>query len=330
MVSPIRFGLIGAGRWGKVYIRTIEALSNRCHLTYLCTNQAANAVLVKPTVHIVPHWRACLQADDCDALIVATPPHTHAEIVAASLEAGKPCIVEKPLCVDLETAKRLDELVRATGVPVLVDYTHLFDSAYQALKVHIQQSGEPIRVVMSEGMAFGPFRRETAALWDWCPHDVGLCLDLIGEAPRLIDVLGGPCSPDGVPEQLSLRLDFPSSACAWIHAGRLSWKKRRHLTVWTDTWLYHWDAQSHERLVRYPARFSERYMVPLPASMQPETLMVESQQTPMERMVAYFLDGIRGGDRRYFGTSASMVVTQVLAECERKLNREQAWHQTNI
>jgi len=143
---PVRLGLIGAGRWGKVYIRTLLSLPDRCRLTHLCTSKPENAALIPHPVTIVPGWRELIAAD-CDAVIIATPPQTHAELLEACVKAGKPCVVEKPLCFDVATAERLDRLVQAAGIPVLVDHTHVLTSAYETLKRTVKQAGEPVRMV---------------------------------------------------------------------------------------------------------------------------------------------------------------------------------------
>ena len=145
-MTPPRLGLIGVGRWGKVYLRTLASLSDRCRLSGLCTSNPENADGLGPSVTVTPDWRALVQSD-CDAVIIATPPATHAQIVEACLEAGKPCLVEKPLCLDVATAERLHRRVQASGVPVLVDHTQLFSPAYQALREAVVRGGELIERV---------------------------------------------------------------------------------------------------------------------------------------------------------------------------------------
>jgi len=54
--------------------------------------------------------------DDVDALLVITPPHTHAELVRAALRAGKPVLCELPLAPDPATARALFEEAEAAGV----------------------------------------------------------------------------------------------------------------------------------------------------------------------------------------------------------------------
>ncbi len=315
MATPVRVGLIGVGRWGKHYLQTLLALADRCQVTHLATSREENAHLVPHPVTVVADWRQLLRAD-CDAVVVASPPDTHAQIVEACLEAGKPCMVEKPVCLDMATADRLHRRVETSAVPVLVDYVHLFSPAYRVLKEAMDQAGESIRVMLSEGMGFGPFRARTSVLWDWAPHDVSLCLDLVGHAPIHVAALGGPSDPRGQPELISVRLDFPNDVCAWIQAGRLSPLKRRNLSVFTNTHLYQLDDLGSRPPTVSSIDVSARETDGIPAVLDPRPLTVASTLTPLASALCYFFDGLAGGDRDYFGLERSVEITRVLAKCE--------------
>ncbi len=318
-----RFGLIGAGRWGKVYIRTLLSLPERCRLTHLATSRPENGALIPHPVTVVSDWRELVRMD-CDAVIIATPPSTHAEILEACVTAGKPCIVEKPLCLDQERAQRIHESVERSGIPVLVNHVHLFNPAYLALKHALQAAASPIRVIVSEGMSLGPFRPDTSALWDWCPHDLSLCLDLLATVPCTVDALAGPGEPDGVPEMVALRLGFPRGEQAWVHAGRLSAEKRRTLSVFTDERLFVWDDLAREPVTVQTIRFGPRYLDRSIETQQPRVAVPVMGQKPMEEMIRYFLEGLSGGDRTRFGTNFALDVVTVLAGCEEALQRSAA------
>ena len=317
----VRLGLIGLGRWGKVYVRTLLSLGDRCRVVGLGTRNPANADLVPYPVEVTADWRQVISSA-CDAVIIATPAHTHAALVAACVEAGKPCLVEKPLCVDVATAARLHQHIGLTQVPVFVNHTQLFHPAYQAMKRAVAASAEAIRVIVSEGMSLGPFRAHTAALWDWGPHDVSLCLDLSGEAPIHVAALGGPSDSGGHPELVSIRLDFRGGACAWIQAGRLSSQQRRRLSVFTDERLYVVDDLARDPLTVLPFRFARREADDPWELSPPRAMSVPSEHPTMVHALTYFLDGLMGGDRRYFGTQLALEVTQVLAQCEALLRSE--------
>lgn len=54
---------------------------------------------------------------EIDAVVVATPDHTHAVIAAAALRAGKPVFCEKPLTISAHEARALHQLAQETGLP---------------------------------------------------------------------------------------------------------------------------------------------------------------------------------------------------------------------
>lgn len=56
-------------------------------------------------------------ADDFDAVVVATPDHTHALIAAAALHCGKPVLAEKPLTISANEARTLHQLAREKKLP---------------------------------------------------------------------------------------------------------------------------------------------------------------------------------------------------------------------
>jgi predicted dehydrogenase len=323
--SPIRFGLIGAGRWGKVYLRTLNSLGERCRLTHLCTSDPRNQHFAAHPVTLVRDWRELVRSS-CDAVIIATPPDTHAEILEACLDAGKPCIVEKPLCLDVASAERLHQRVQASGIPVLVDHTYLFHPAYLALKEAMEGAGEPVRIILSEGGGFGPFRTHTSALWDWCPHDFSLCLDLVGERPQQVSALAGPRGPDGAPESVSVRLDFFDGVCAWVHAGRLFPNTRRSFSVVTDAHLYRFDGGASPPLTVSPVRFSTRYAQGNGETLEGSPIEFVQGPLPMERVMRYFADGLSGGDRSRFGTALACDVVRLLAQCDAAMRGDTASH----
>ncbi len=306
----LRIGLIGAGRWGKGYIRTIEGMGSRLRLAQVVTSRPENS------------WKKLVASPDCDAVIIATPAPLHAEMVRACLEAGKPCITEKPLCFDAATARALKEQADQAKLPVLVNYIHLYNPAYQALKKAVASAGKPVRAILTEGMDLGPFRADTGTLWDRCPHDVALCLDLMSGAGPAVDLFAAGTFPDaqGRPEVVTLRLGWQGGVTAWIQSGRLSPQKKRTLSVITDSSLFHFDEQAAVKCRRipfdYPGRTEAARNGPLPKEGEP--LPVPEKPTPMEVMLSAFADQVEK-KAPPDGLGLTVELTRVLEECARLL-----------
>ena len=92
---------IGAGHWGPNLIKVFTTLPD-VRVNLVCDASAERLDLVKQRI---PGIRGFTQdADDAiddpeaDAVIIATPVHTHAEFAQRALNAGKHVFVEKPLC----------------------------------------------------------------------------------------------------------------------------------------------------------------------------------------------------------------------------------------
>src|SRR5262245_29152709 len=57
-----------------------------------------------------------LTASDADAVIVATPPHTHAPLALEAIAAGRHVLCEKPFASDVAEARQMLEAAEAAGV----------------------------------------------------------------------------------------------------------------------------------------------------------------------------------------------------------------------
>ena len=60
-------------------------------------------------------WQDTVNREDVDAVIVCTPPSSHAEISIAAMKAGKHVLCEKPLASTVEDAIEMVRVAKATG-----------------------------------------------------------------------------------------------------------------------------------------------------------------------------------------------------------------------
>jgi predicted dehydrogenase len=178
----IRLGLVGVGSWGQRYIATV-ARRDDCRIVSFARSTAAGDVAI-PGATQVASWRALVdraRGDELDAIVVATTPENQAEVAAEAVAAGVPAIVEKPLGLSRAAAERVLTSVRASdgAPPVVVNYAQLYTPGHRALRSLVSEAGAPVVSIASEGSNRGPFRR-FSSLYDYGPHDLSLCLDLLG------------------------------------------------------------------------------------------------------------------------------------------------------
>ena len=235
----MHLGLVGAGRWGRRFIETINAMDGVSLALVASRNPETTAYTLG--ARVVSDWREMLAAD-LDGVIIATPPASHGEMLRAFVEVGIASMVEKPLCLDVSEARELRDVVEASGVPVLVDHTQLFHPAFAVLKKRARDLGR-VSYIRSEGMGLGPFRPDVPVLWDWASHDISLCLDLMGTLPERVSALGDRNS-------VTLALDFGTTT-AWISNSNLSFEKRRALTVHFEDHALVLNDLNADKLVKY-------------------------------------------------------------------------------
>ncbi|MEF3402762.1 Gfo/Idh/MocA family protein [Agromyces sp. CCNWLW203] len=69
-----------------------------------------------------------------DRVIIASPDHSHAELVVRALDAGADVVVEKPLTIDAAGVRSIAEAVERTGRNVTVTFNYRYSPRNSALK----------------------------------------------------------------------------------------------------------------------------------------------------------------------------------------------------
>lgn len=123
--TPIRYGVIGTGMMGVEHLANLAALRNDEAVTVTAiadpddtsraTGLAAAELAFGDDVAAFVDHRQLLASGRCDAVVVASPNHTHLDVVGDVLATDLHALVEKPLATTVADAARLVELDRARG-----------------------------------------------------------------------------------------------------------------------------------------------------------------------------------------------------------------------
>jgi predicted dehydrogenase len=225
---------VGLGYWGPNLARNLRAIPG-CELRWLCDPSAearARAERAFAGVAVTADFSQLLGDPELDAVMLATPVATHAELAARVLEAGKHCFVEKPLATRSSDAEAL--LAAAAGADRTLMVGHLleFHPAVGALKQLID-SGElgPLFYIYGNRVNLGQLRADENALWSLGAHDVSVVLHLVGEEPEECLAHGASYVRDGVEDVVFCYLRFPSGVLAHLHLSWLDPHKERRITV---------------------------------------------------------------------------------------------------
>jgi myo-inositol 2-dehydrogenase/D-chiro-inositol 1-dehydrogenase len=120
-----------------------------------------------------------------EAVVIASPAHTHEQFVLACLEAGKPILCEKPLASTPEAARHVLEAEVALGRRLLqVGFMRRFDPGYLDLKARLdrREIGSPVLVYSIHRNATAPAGFGTEMIIkDTVVHDVDTVRWLLGQ-----------------------------------------------------------------------------------------------------------------------------------------------------
>ena len=189
---------------------------------------------------------ALLGAKDVDAVIVATPNLFHGEAVIAAADAGKHVLCEKPLALDIQTARKMVEACAAKTLVLQVGFNQRFWAQVQIAK-SLVDSGfigdvHGFRSVYSEKSTAYPaatrYRYDLkqsggATIIDLTIHRIDLARYLIGDFSAVVAELAHSVLPDKVDDNVWLLARFKNGArgCS-IERPLLAGDRRRHRPFW--------------------------------------------------------------------------------------------------
>src|SRR4051795_10567068 len=104
MPAKIRVGLLGAGNIGRFHANTVAFKTPGAELVAI-SDVMGDAAAALAAATDTPRWGAnpAVVLDDpaIDAVVIATPGPTHAELITRAAEAGKQIFCEKPIALEL-------------------------------------------------------------------------------------------------------------------------------------------------------------------------------------------------------------------------------------
>ena len=230
----LRVGVAGLGYWGPNLARNLSQLPH-CELAWLCdaSEQARERARAShPRARVSAQIEELLADPELDALVIATPVPTHAQLAIAALQAGKHCFVEKPLATSAAEAERAVAAAQDAGRILMVGHLLEFHPAVTRLKELID-SGElgQLYYLYGNRQNLGKLRADENALWSLGAHDVSVALHLVGEEPEECLAQGASYVRPGVQDVVFCTLRFPSGVLAHLHLSWLDPHKERRMTV---------------------------------------------------------------------------------------------------
>lgn len=195
--QAIKVGIVGYGYAGRVFHAQLIQLTQGLELYAVASRNPERRRQAQQDYGIVTYETIdqLLADPHVDLVIIATPHDTHAKMAIKVMNAGKHCIVDKPMCI---TVAEADAMLRArdrNGVLLSVFHNRRWDSDFLTLQhaIDVGLLGEPFLIqscVARYGAPRSGWRCDRkcmgSILHDWGVHLVDQALQLTGEFPSAV------------------------------------------------------------------------------------------------------------------------------------------------
>ena len=119
----VRYGIIGSGMMGQEHIANLQAIDGTVVTAIADPDPGMRdvaAAMVGTGVSVYADHRALLESGECDAVVVASPNHTHRDVLDDVLATDLAVLIEKPLATTVEDCRHISELTDGRSAPVWV------------------------------------------------------------------------------------------------------------------------------------------------------------------------------------------------------------------
>ena len=158
--QTIGLGVIGTGLMGSVHAENLarRTIGAKVAAVMDIDHERATALAATCGARAYTNATALIADPAVDAVLIATPDTTHADLTIACIEAGKPVLCEKPMATTLADARRvLDAEVAAGRRLVQVGFMREYDRTHRDL-YELLRRGDIGAALRFRGIHFNPYR----------------------------------------------------------------------------------------------------------------------------------------------------------------------------
>ncbi|GAA1996750.1 Gfo/Idh/MocA family oxidoreductase [Nakamurella flavida] len=144
-LADLRVAVLGVGLMGSYHAQALATRVKGVTVTVIndfFEPKAQEVAAAIPGARVVTDPIEAINAEDVDAVVIATPGKAHEDQVRACLQRGIPVLCEKPLTTDIASAYQLVQDELATGRTLIqVGFMRRFDAEYVQLRELIASGG---------------------------------------------------------------------------------------------------------------------------------------------------------------------------------------------
>lgn len=216
-IERLRTAVVGCGKHGTNLARAVVR-SDRFELVAgvdLDSSAAQSVAALSDAVSVHTSVVELLNAEDFDAMLIATSHDALAPTALAAIRAGKHVMIEKPMALDEEEAKQVEFAAASAEVTCMVGYSFRYGMWRHASDLLAQGAVGDLRAITG-AIGTGSMDDDWVArldsgggpmLYVGC-HLIDLALWLMGEEPTSVSARVHDRADTGVDETSAMTLEF--------------------------------------------------------------------------------------------------------------------------
>jgi predicted dehydrogenase len=250
----IRVGVVGVGYWGTRHVRVLRSTTGVTAVVGIDQRYAGKGNGSGPDLDGVAYADLGEALDAVDAVVIATPPSSHAALGLQAVAAGKHVLIEKPLATNVQEAHALVEAAAAAGVVLMPGHTFEHNAAVHKLRelVRSRDLGQ-LYYLDCARLNLGLYQTDVNVIFDLASHDISIANFLLGSRPTVVTAWGSRHVHPEHEDVAYLRLDYADLGVRVnIHVSWLDPRKVRRITaVGSKKMAVYDDIEAEERIRVY-------------------------------------------------------------------------------
>ena len=310
----MKIGVIGAGVWGKNLVKNLLEMGvlggvadvieeNRIWVTENC-----------PAAKIFNDYKPLLVAG-LDAVVIATPAHTHFAIAKEALESELDVFLEKPMTLDPGEAEALCKIADENERILMVGHLLLYQPTIAYIKKALERGDiGTVRTMHQRRSKLGRARAVENVLWSFGVHDVAVLLYLSDQTPVKIQVVGHCGLQSSIEDDTYLHLTFPDGSMAHLHNSWLWPMVERGLIIIGDKGMLVYD-----EIVQNVRLYKKTINVDLENIDEGEKVVFEGSGQPLRIELDHFVECCFNRSKPKSCAQNGLDVVKVLSEAQSAL-----------
>ena len=227
--SGIRVGVVGVGYWGSKHVRVLRSTAGVSGVVGIDQRfTTADHGPEQVDRDVVEYADMTDALADIDAVVIATPPSSHARLGMAAISAGKHVFIEKPMAMTTAEGRALIDAADSAGVVLMSGHTFEHSPAVHALRDLIRggELGRLFRLDCAR-LNLGLYQSDVNVIADLASHDISIANFLLGTRPTILTAWGARHVHPRHEDVAYLRLDYAEAGVqvnvhvSWLHPAKV-------------------------------------------------------------------------------------------------------------